>query len=42
MIQCTLFDTQSYAGFEERAKRVERMSREHNERRSRCSAWLRA
>src|SRR6266545_6437087 len=32
MIQCTLFDTQSYAGFEERAKRVERMSREHNER----------
>jgi DNA-binding SARP family transcriptional activator len=32
LIQCTLFDTQSYAGFEERAKRVEQMSRRHDER----------
>jgi hypothetical protein len=32
LIQCTLFDTQSYAGFEERAKRVEQMIRRHNER----------
>ena len=32
LIQCTLFDTQSYAGFEERARRVERMSRRQNER----------
>ena len=27
LIQCTLFDTQSYAGFEQRAKRVEQMGR---------------
>jgi DNA-binding SARP family transcriptional activator len=32
LIQCTLFDSQSYDGFEARAKRVERMSRRHNER----------
>ena len=32
LIQCTLFDAQSYAGFEERAKRVERMTRSQNER----------
>ncbi|MGH8313952.1 MAG: AfsR/SARP family transcriptional regulator [Steroidobacterales bacterium] len=32
LIQCTVLDTQSYAGFEERAKRVERMRRGQNER----------
>lgn len=31
LIQCTLFDAQSYVGFEERAKRVERMARRHDE-----------
>jgi LuxR family transcriptional regulator, maltose regulon positive regulatory protein len=32
LIQCTLLDTQSYDGFEERAKRVEHMGRGQDER----------
>lgn len=32
LIQCTLFDAQSHAGFEQRAKRVEQMRRSQDER----------
>ena len=32
LIQCTLFDAQSHSGFEERAQRIERMTRSHDAR----------